>query len=146
MQLRKITIRNLRCIEDLELKTEDRLNMILGSNAQGKSTVLEAVFLTCTSKSFRTNKDRELIRTGREFAVVSVEADRERRNPVRIELALSANRPKALRIDGVVKDRIPDLFGEVNCVIFSSEDVATLRGEPKNRRRYLDLIMNINSQ
>ncbi|MBQ9358823.1 MAG: DNA replication/repair protein RecF [Abditibacteriota bacterium] len=139
MQLRKITIRNLRCIENLELETEDSLNMLLGSNAQGKSTVLEAVFLTCTSKSFRTGRDRELIAAGKEYALVSVEASREKRNPVKIELALSKSRPKALRIDGAVKSRIPDLFGEVNCVIFSSEDVTVLRGEPKNRRHYLNL-------
>ena len=139
MFLRKLTVKNLRCIENLELETQDRLNMLLGSNAQGKSTILEAVFLICTSKSFRTGRDRELINADSDYALVSAEADRDKRNPVKIELALMRNKPKSLRIDGVVKNRIPDLFGEINCVVFSSEDVALLRGEPKYRRHYLNL-------
>ncbi len=141
MRIHTLTIRDLRCIRELELRADEKLNILLGANAQGKSTILESIFLVCTSKSFRTGYDRELISFDSDTSYVSVSAHRDKKNPVKIELALMKNRPKSksLRINGANKSRISDLFGELNCVVFSSEDVALLKGEPKLRRRYLNL-------
>ena len=141
MRIQTLTIKDLRCIRELELRADDRLNVLLGANAQGKSTVLESIFLVCTSKSFRTGYERELISFDSDTSYISVSAHRDAKNPVRIELALTKNGPrtKSLRINGANKSRISDLFGELNCVVFSSEDVALLKGEPKIRRRYLNL-------
>ena len=139
MRIKKLRIKNLRCIEDLEFDADRDLNLILGDNAQGKSTILESIFLLCTSKSFRTGHDKELIKTDENVSLVFAEAEREKRNPVKVELALVRNAAKQLKINGLRKRRIPDLFGEINCVVFSAEDTAMLRGEPKARRHYLNL-------
>ena len=137
MIVKKLIVKNMRCIADLNLETDSKINILLGQNAQGKSTVLEALFLTGTSKSHRTSKDKEMIRTGENVSYVMTEIEREKRNPVKVEVTIS--KTKNVKIDNIKKSKMSDMLGEVNVVIFSSSDIEMIKGEPEQRRHFMNI-------
>ena len=139
MFLKKLTIKNLRCIQETKLEFSNNINFLLGENAQGKSTILEAIFLLSTSKSHRTSKDKEMIKLGEDYSYISCQVEREKRNATEIEIIISNNQNKIIKVDGNKKNKISDMLGEINCVIFSSLDIDMIKGEPKARRQFLNL-------
>jgi len=115
------------------------LNILVGRNAQGKSNVLEAIYVLATSKSTRAGKDTELI----QFACVSgrihAEIDRERSPEVTVEYVFSNVEKKSARVNGVRHAKLAEVVGQFNAVLFDSGDLEIIRGEPSIRRRFLDL-------
>ncbi|MDH7602593.1 MAG: DNA replication/repair protein RecF [Armatimonadota bacterium] len=139
MHITQLSLRSFRNYETLDLVPQENLNLLIGSNAQGKSAILEAVYFLSTSKSHRTTRDAELIRLGSEHARVSAEIHREARPDVMLEIVLSRTQRRILRVDRKKKERLVDFIGQLNAIIFSSFDVEMVRGEPALRRRFLDL-------
>ncbi len=113
--------------------------MLVGLNAQGKSAVLEALYLLATSKSHRTSRDMDMIRLGDPFSRVLAEVKRLARNDLTIEIDLSRSEKKVLKINGVKHPRIGDAVGQLNAAVFSDSDIDMVRGEPARRRRFLNL-------
>lgn len=113
--------------------------MLVGHNAQGKSAVLEALYLLATSKSHRTSRDMDMIRLGDSLSRVYAEVIRSARNDVTIEIDLSKEEKKTLKINGVKHAKIGDVVGQLNAVVFSDSDIDMVRGEPSRRRRFLNL-------
>ncbi len=138
MYLESIELKNFRNYESLHLELDPSTNIFFGDNAQGKTNLLEAVFLSCTSKSHRTSKDREMIRFMQEDSHVKVIL-RKKRVPYRIDVHLKKNRTRGIAIDGIPIRRASDLFGLANVVCFSPEDLSLIKDGPQGRRRFLDL-------
>ena len=115
------------------------LNILVGRNAQGKSNVLEAVYILATSKSTRAGKDTELIRFGCPTGRVLAEISRERRPEVNIEYVYSITEKKAAKLNGIRHIKLAEVVGQLNAVMFDSGDLEIIRGEPAIRRRFLDL-------
>ena len=113
--------------------------MLVGLNAQGKSAVLEALYVLATSKSHRTSRDMDMIRLGDSLSRVLAEIKRVVRNDVTIEIDLSKSEKKVLKINGVRHPKIGDVVGQLNAVVFSDSDIDMVRGEPSKRRRFLNL-------
>lgn len=123
----------------MSFEPSEGLNVLVGRNAQGKSAVLEAVYLLATSKSHRTSRDLDLIRLGDSSARVVGEIERSARNSVTLEIDLSKSDKKSVKINTVRHPKIGDVVGQLNAVIFSDSDIDMVRGEPSRRRRFLNL-------
>ena len=142
MYVKKLQLRNFRNYESQDVEFSEKLNVLYGENAQGKTNILEAVFLCSTGRSHRTQKDAEMIRFGENAAVVGLTLERKPYGEFRIEIELQRTGRKSIMINGVPQKRAGDLLGRLNCVIFSPEDLAVIQDEPQVRRRFLDMFIS----
>ena len=136
MYFKEISLTNFRNYENQKVDFHDRVNIILGENAQGKTNLLEALYIMSLGKSFRTAKDSEMIRFGSQMARVKTVSVKDGED-LTIEIGLIRNK-KSLKIDGVKKNRISDLLENVYIVIFSPDDLKIVKDEPEKRRKFID--------
>lgn len=134
-------LNNYRSYASCELDPCEGVNVLLGDNGQGKTNVLEALYLTCTGRSHRTRQDRELIRWGADFADIRVEAQR-RDGSHQVEIVLPAAGRRKLKIAGQEASRSGELMGHVTGVLFSPEDLRTVKDGPAERRRFVDMALS----
>jgi DNA replication and repair protein RecF len=113
-------------------------NILYGENAQGKTNILEAIYLCGTTKSHRGSKDKDIVKFHEEEAHVRVILEKNQ-IPHRIDLHLKKNKAKGVAIDGIPIKRQGELFGMLNLVFFSPEDLYIIKNGPGERRRFLDL-------
>ena len=139
MHVTSLKLENFRNYGTLEIQPGEGLNIFVGLNAQGKSNLLESLYLLATSKSSRAGKDTELVRFDQPQARVTAEVIRTKNSDVEIEIALSLTEKKVARINGVKHTRLAEVIGQLNAVLFDSGDLEIIRGEPSIRRRFLDL-------
>ncbi len=141
MKITHAQLTNFRSYEVCELTPCEGVNVLLGDNGQGKTNVLEALYLCCTGRSHRTRQDRELIRWGADFADVKVEAQR-RDGSHEVEIALPALGRRKIKIAGQEASRSGELMGHVTGVLFSPEDLRTVKDGPAERRRFVDMALS----
>ena len=137
MIIESIELQNYRNYDQLHMEFSPGTNILYGNNAQGKTNILEAVYVCCTTKSHRGSKDREMIRFGEEEAhlkTVVVRGGRE----YQIDMHLKKNRAKGIAIDKIPIKKASELFGILNIVFFSPEDLNIIKNGPAERRRFLD--------
>ena len=139
MYIRILSLTGFRNYETLNLESSSELNILVGRNAQGKSAILEAIYLLATSKSHRTSHDMDMIRLGDPSARVFADVTRSYRNDVTLEVILSRSDKKSVRVNTVKHSKISDIVGQLNAVIFSNSDIEMVKGEPSRRRRFLNL-------
>jgi DNA replication and repair protein RecF len=137
MRLIELTCDHFRCLNGLRFTPGPGLNVIRGDNAQGKTSILEAVLYAATSKSHRTSVESELVQRGEPVFRVSARVARAARD-VHAEIAWSHG-VKRIKVNGVNQTRVSDLLGKINVVIFSPEDADLVRGSASNRRTFLDM-------
>jgi len=137
MIVERLELSDYRNYESLSVSFDPGTNLIYGNNAQGKTNLLEAVFECATARSHRGSKDREVIRFGREEGHIRLQAEKNSR-PVRIDLHLRKNKPKGAAIDGVPVRKVSELFGVLQVVFFSPEDLKIIKNSPQERRRFID--------
>lgn len=137
MYLAQLHLKNFRNYEHLHLKLDAGLNLVTGENAQGKTNLLEAIYLLATGRPLRASKEEELIRWGAGEAIVSAHIHRERSLDVQVEIDLSRTQPRVVKVDGLTS-RAALALGLFNVVVFSAMDMEVVRGQPADRRRYLD--------
>lgn len=138
MIIEAIELQDYRNYDSLSLRLSPGTNIFYGDNAQGKTNLLESVFMASTSKSYRMSRDRDLIRFGAEEAHIKMTV-RKRGVPYRIDLHLKKNKTKGIAIDEVPIRKASELFGIANVVCFSPEDLSLIKDGPAMRRRFLDL-------
>jgi DNA replication and repair protein RecF len=136
MRLDKIYLKSFRNLEKTELVLGERFNVFYGNNAQGKTNILESIYLLATMKSFKMARNIELITWGSDYSLIKgwVHKDGVARE---ISLLLEKNGKKA-KLDQKLITRLTDFFGHINVIIFSPEEISMVRGLPDLRRRYLD--------
>jgi DNA replication and repair protein RecF len=139
MRISRLELHNFRNYDELLLIPDAGLNLLIGKNAQGKTSLLEAMYILATSRSWRAGKDAEMIRWNAEEARVSAEIEREEQNDVRIDVAISWTEKKRILVNTIRRSRLADLMGEVNIVLIEPEDGDIVRGEPSRRRRFLNI-------
>ena len=137
MFISKLKLINFRNYNTLDIELHDKLNIFIGNNAQGKTNILESIYLSGFGKSFRTNKDKELININSEMAYVKVEG-KKRYSDVSIELRLWNNKKKEIKTNGISLTKLSELLGNIFIVIFSPEDLKLIKGGPSERRRFID--------
>ena len=137
MNIRSIELKNFSNYENLEISFDEGTNILFGDNAQGKTNILEAAYMSGTTKSHKGSRDREMIRFGEEEAhlkTVVVRGGRE----YQIDMHLKKNRAKGIAIDKIPIKKASELFGILNIVFFSPEDLNIIKNGPVERRRFLD--------
>ncbi len=137
MKIKSIELQNFRNYRAVRLEPEDGTTVLYGKNAQGKTNLLEAVYVGATSKSPRTSKDRDLIRFGEDEAHLRMIVVRDGMES-RIDMHFRKNKSKGIAINGVPIRRATELFGIASVVLFSPEDLSIIKNGPAERRRFMD--------
>ncbi len=138
MRLRELILRNFRNYENLELSLYSNLILLVGNNAQGKTNILESIFMACTGRSHRTPRDRELIRWGGEEALIRTKVEKQL-GASEIAILLQARDNKKVLINHSPASRLGELMGHINSVMFSPDDLKLIREGPAERRRFMDI-------
>ena len=138
MIIDSLELKNFRNYESLKVNLSPGTNIFYGDNAQGKTNVLESIFLASTSKSYRISKDKDLIQFGNDEAHIKMEV-RKHDVPYRIDMHLKKNKSKGIAIDETPIRKASELFGIANIVSFSPEDLGLIKDGPAVRRRFMDL-------
>ncbi len=137
MLLTHVRVDAFRCIRAAEFPPAPGVNVVRGANAQGKTSLLEAILFAATSKSHRTNNERELLRHGAEAFGVRLEAQRSDR-PVTVE-ARWWQGAKRVKVNDIAQTRLSDVLGKVHVVFFCPEDIELVKGSAAARRRFADM-------
>lgn len=138
MIIQSIKLKNFRNYENLELELNPGTNIFYGENAQGKTNILESVYVCGTTKSHRGSRDSEMIRFGQEEAHICMQIVRKD-IPFRIDMHLKKNKKKGIAINGVPIKKAGELIGLGNFVFFSPEDLNIIKDGPAERRRFMDM-------
>ena len=138
MIIKSIEIQNFRNYEYESIEFDEKTNILYGDNAQGKTNVLEAVFIAGTNKSHKGSKDSELINfNGDEAHIKAVVSKTD--IDYRIDMHIRKSRSKGIAINGVPIKRSSELYGLVNIIFFSPEDLNIIKSGPSARRRFIDM-------
>ncbi len=138
MFLNNIKIKNFRNYENQEIKLEKNINIFYGDNAQGKTNILESIFLCAFGKSFRTNKEKEMIKKGENFSNIEIEYEKkDRKGNIKINLSDK----KIISLNGIKIKKLSELLGNINLVIFTPDDINLLKEGPAIRRKFLDMMI-----
>lgn len=137
MLLRNLQVKNYRNYSSLSLSFDKSINLFIGNNAQGKTNLLESIYVLALAKSHRTSRDKELIGWNAEYATIRSEIER-RYGSVRLEIQLT-NKGKKAKVNGLEQRKLSEYIGALNVVMFAPEDLAIVKGAPAQRRRFLDM-------
>lgn len=138
MVIKSLKLKNYRNYDLLDLTFDPKTNILYGDNAQGKTNILEALYLTGTTKSHRGTKDRDLIKFGEEESHLEVIVNKHNID-FQIDMHLKKNSPKGIAVNKVPIRRASELFGMIHFVFFSPEDLNIIKEGPSGRRRFIDL-------
>lgn len=137
--LKKLSLTNYRNYERAEIHLDDHINLFVGENAQGKTNLLEAVYVLAMAKSHRTPHDKQLIHWNEEYGRIEGEVQNRRGNlPLVLVISKKGKKVKANHLE---KKRLSDYIGSLNIVMFAPEDLNIVKGSPNVRRRFIDMEM-----
>ena len=139
MYITKLKLENFRNYNIQEIEFNKGINVIYGDNAQGKTNILEAIFLCSMGKSFRTSKDKELIKINSDYAKINIEYEKSDRDG-KVEYIISDK--KNISINGVKIKKLSELLGNINSIIFSPDDMEILKDGPQKRRKFLNMLIS----
>ena len=141
MWLSRLSLHNYRNYLQLELDLQPGLNLFIGSNAQGKTNLLEACHVLATARSHRTSREMEMIRWEQQsFHIGAI--IHTRHGTRHLDLRYDAHKSKQVQIDGVRMPRLFDLIGQLNVVFFAPEHLALVKADPSQRRRFIDILLS----
>lgn len=138
MQVDSLEVGNFRNYEFAKIEFHNKTNILYGDNAQGKTNLLESIFVCGTTKSHKGSKDRELIRIGQEEAHIRMHLTKKNIKH-RIDMHLRKNKGKGIAIDGIPIKRSGELLGLLNVIFFSPEDLRIIKNGPAERRRFINM-------
>lgn len=137
MYLQELELHNYRNYETLTIPFENKVNVILGENAQGKTNLMEAIYVLALAKSHRTSNDKELIRWDAEYAKIKGRLHKTH-GTVPLELTISKKGKKA-KYNHIEQKKLSRYIGNMNVVMFAPEDLNLVKGSPQVRRRFIDM-------
>ncbi|WOO34567.1 DNA replication/repair protein RecF [Anaerocolumna sp. AGMB13020] len=138
MFIKTLELKDYRNYESLSMDFSQGVNILYGDNAQGKTNILESLYMCGTTKSHRNSKDREVIRFGMEESHIRVVLE-NKGVPHKIDIHLKKNKAKGAAIDGIPVKKSSELLGIVNYIFFSPEDLSIIKNGPSERRHFLDM-------
>lgn len=138
MIIKSVDLKNYRNYNELNIEFDNNVNIIYGDNAQGKTNILESLYVCATSKSHRGSKDKEIINYNSEEAHIKIHVLKHDIN-YRIDMHLKKNKTKGIAVNGVRIKKAVDLFGIINIIFFSPEDLNIIKNGPSERRKFIDM-------
>lgn len=139
MKISSMKFENFRNIADLQLDFCDGVNVFCGENAQGKTNIIEGISVLGGAKSFRTSKDRELVKNGEEKAVLEASFfSNGRNNTLKTEISSG----KTVYINGLEEEKLNELYDRYFCVVFSPDHLSMIKDGPEKRRKFIDMCIS----
>ena len=142
MRIKKLKVENFRNLENLDIEFSEGINIIYGNNAQGKTNIIESIYIFSFGKSFRANKDIELLKFDKEYFLSNIEImKRDRELEMDFGFDKISNK-KMIKVNGVIQKKISDIIGKLNVVVFKPEDIKIVTDSPIIRRKYIDYLIS----
>lgn len=138
MIVKSLELNHFRNYETLNVEFDKGTNIFYGDNAQGKTNILEAIFLSATTKSHKGSKDKEVIRFGQDEGHIRTYLSKEDIE-YKVDMHLRKSKSKGIAINGVKITKAAELMGLLNVVLFSPEDLSIIKNGPQERRRFMDM-------
>lgn len=138
MIVKSLELNHFRNYKTLIIDFDKGTNIIYGNNAQGKTNILEAIYLSGTTKSHKGSKDRDMIRFGSDESHIRIFIEKQAKQ-FQIDIHLKKNRSKGIAINQIPIRKASELFGILNIVFFSPEDLNIIKNGPLERRRFMDM-------
>lgn len=138
MIIKSLELADFRNYDELNISFDKGTNILYGDNAQGKTNILEAIYVSATTKSHKGSKDKEIVNFNKEEAHIRTYLEKEDVE-YRVDMHLRKNKSKGIAIDGQKIKKAADLLGLLNVVFFSPEDLAIIKNGPSERRRFADM-------
>ena len=139
MYIQKIKLENFRNYKKAEIEFDKNINIIYGDNAQGKTNILESIFVCSLGKSFRTNKDKELINKEKDFSKIEMIIQKKDRD---INVKFEMKEKKKFYINNIPVKKTSEIIGKTYIVLFTPEDIGIINNEPSKRRRFLNIMIS----
>ncbi|MFD2679640.1 DNA replication/repair protein RecF [Bacillus seohaeanensis] len=137
MYIEQIELKNYRNYESIEVDFENKVNVILGENAQGKTNIMESIYVLAMAKSHRTSNDKDLIRWDEEYAKIKGRIQKYH-GALPLELVIS-KKGKRAKCNHLEQQKLSQYVGNMNVVMFAPEDLHLVKGSPQVRRRFIDM-------
>ncbi len=137
MYIKNIELKDFRNYRYLDTSFSEKVNIFIGNNAQGKTNLLEGIYLNAMAKSFKASKDKELIRFGEDFCKIKTTAFFDDEDHT-TEIVINKEGKKGIKLDGVRIKKTSELLERIFIIIFSPEDLKIVKDEPEKRRRFID--------
>lgn len=137
MYIESLELKNFRNYRSLSMQLDKGTNILYGDNAQGKTNILEAVYIAGTTKSHKGSKDKEVIYFEEEESHIRMKVHKDIMD-YQIDMHLKKNKSKGIAINGIPIRKASELFGVVNLVFFSPQDLNIIKDGPGERRRFID--------
>lgn len=137
MFIHALALSGFRNYENVEISFSEGINILYGDNAQGKTNILEAIYMTATTRSHRGSKDKEIIGFKKEESHIRADIVKNDINH-RVDMHLKKNKNKGIAIDRIPIRRSVELLGLMNVVFFSPEDLSIIKNSPAERRNFMD--------
>ena len=142
MRIKRLKVENFRNLEKLDIEFSDGVNIIYGNNAQGKTNIIEAIYIFSFGKSFRANKDIELLKFDKEYFLSNIEIMKKDRE-LKMDFGFDKiSNKKMIKVNGVIQKKISDIIGKLNVVVFKPEDIKIVTDAPSVRRKYIDYLIS----
>ncbi len=139
MYIKKIELENFRNYEKEKIEFDKNINIIYGDNAQGKTNILEAIFVCSLGKSFRTNKDKEMININKEYSKIEMLSKREDRE---VDIKCELKEKKTFYINEIIAKKTSEIIGKTYIVLFTPDDINIINNDPNKRRRFLNIMIS----
>ena len=139
MYIKKIKLNNFRNYSEQEIELNNEINVFFGQNAQGKTNIVESIFLCALGKSFRTNKEKEIIKFNEKNTSVEIEYQKKDREG---KIKYIIGEKKEIFINDVKIKKLSEILGNLNIVLFSTEDINILKDGPSQRRKFINMLIS----
>lgn len=138
MIIKSLELSNFRNYDSLSINFDKGTNILYGDNAQGKTNILEAIYVSATTKSHKSSKDKDIINFEKEEAHIRTYLEKDEIE-TRVDMHLRKSKTKGIAIDGIKIKKAAELLGLLNVVFFSPEDLSIIKSGPSERRRFIDM-------
>lgn len=138
MVIKSLELADYRNYESLDIKFDKGTNILFGDNAQGKTNILEAIYVAATTKSHKGSKDKDIVNFDKDEAHIRTYLEKDHVE-TRVDMHLRKSKSKGIAVDGTKLKKAADLLGLCNVVFFSPEDLGIIKNGPAERRRFIDM-------
>ena len=143
MYIEKLKLKNYRNYSEIEISFNKNVNIIYGNNAEGKTNLLESIYMCSTSKSHRNSKESEIINFNEKEAHIKIFFKKENLNnkEIIIDIQLNKESKKGIAVNGVKVEKISEFLGLFNVILFAPEDLNIIKEGPQVRRKFIDFFI-----
>lgn len=137
MRLNEISVQHYRNYNEITLDFPKTLNIFLGENAQGKTNLLESIYVLAMTRSHRTSNEKELVHWDSDAAKISGVVEKKT-GTVPLEIIIS-NKGRKTKVNHIEQKRLSSYIGQLNVILFAPEDLSLVKGSPQLRRKFIDM-------